>query len=122
MAVPAAPRDATPPTRRDPPGNFFEVATVSADASHANIRTVGALTRPSCALLVSVLQAHLLAGRHDLLVDIGDSAVLDEPALTALTGAHERVAAGGGMLVFEHAPPRLVDAIRDSSRSFRATR
>ena len=124
MAVPAAPRDATPPTRldADPAGQSFEVATVSADASHAWIRTAGALTRPTCAVLVSVLQAHLRAGRHDLLVDVGGSAVLDEPALMALTGAHRRVAESGGMLVFEHAPPRLVDAIRDSTLSVRATR
>ena len=122
MAVTAAPHDGWPPTRPDGDGRSFEVATVSADASRATIRTVGALTRPTCAVLVSVLQAHLRAGRHDLFVDVGDSAVLDEPALRALTGAHQRVAEGGGMLVFQHAPPRLVDALRDSTRSIRAPR
>lgn len=106
----------------DPSENSFEVATLTADASRATIRTVGALTRDTCAVVVSVLQAHLHTGRHYLRVDVGGSPALDEPALVALTRVHRRVAEGGGMLVFENAPPRLVDAIRDSTLSPRKSR
>jgi anti-anti-sigma regulatory factor len=115
---------ATPPTLppADQGENSFEVATVTADATRATIRTVGALTHSTCAVLISVVQAHLHAGRHYLRLDVGGSTVLDEQALAALAGAHRHVAERGGMLVFENAPPRLVDTIRDSALSMRATR
>lgn len=123
MAVTAAPRDAMPPTHPDgdPAGTSFEVVTVSADSSRANIRTFGALTRPTCAVLVTVLHAHLHAGRRELHVDLGGSAVLDDPGLAALTAAYRRIAEGAGMLAFENAPPRLVDAIRAWTPSFTRT-
>jgi anti-anti-sigma regulatory factor len=115
---------ATPPTLPvdDPGERSFEVATVSADASRATIRTTGALTRSTCAVLISVLQAHLHTGRRYFRVDVGGLTALDESALAALADTHRHVAERGGMLVFENAPPRLVDTIRDSTLSTRAAR
>jgi anti-anti-sigma regulatory factor len=118
MTQTVARNSAAPP--RDVAGSF-EVATVAADGLRAIIRTAGALTSSASAVLISVLRAHLRAGRHYLRVDIGSSPVLDPAVLTALTAAHRQAAAAGGMLVFENAGPRVIDAIRNSDLFVQAT-
>lgn len=100
----------------------FEVATVDADTLRASLRVVGTLTRPACAVLVCVLNAHLRAGRHYLRVDVSGATIADPSAVASLTEVHRRVAEAGGMLVFENAGPLVVDAIRSSTLFVRAAR
>lgn len=113
----AQPRTAAAPAQRTratlASDESFEISTVLADGQQARIRTTGALTPAASALLISVLRAHLRAGRRDLRVDIGKSAVVDPAVLPALTDLHHRVAACGGALVLENAESRVVDTIRN---------
>lgn len=115
MTATAAPRSAMSlPPDAELAEKVFEVATINADASRAIIRTTGDLTRANCALLVSVLYAHLRAGRNDLRVDVSGSPVRDEASLRALVDVHRQVVDRGGLLVFDNAAPRLGAAIRSS--------
>jgi len=100
----------------------FEISTVAADGQHAAIRTHGALTVAAVRLLVSVLRAHLRAGRRHLRVDIGASAVVDPAVIPALTDVHHRVKACGGALVLENAERRVIDTIRNLDLLVETTR
>jgi hypothetical protein len=114
-ATPAPPQAAVP---APPAAITFEVATTSADALRASVRTAGALTRPACSVLRSVLAAHLRAGRRYLRVDVGGSDVLESDVLDALTETHHQIAEQGGMLVFENAGPRVIEAVRAAATLF----
>lgn len=112
MTQTAVPRSAAPLAARAT--DVFEVTTVSADRLHALIRAAGPLTASASAVLVTMLRAHLRAGRRYLRVDVGAAPVLDPAVLATLTDLHRRVAARGGMLVFENAGAEFADAIRGS--------
>jgi anti-anti-sigma regulatory factor len=62
-----------------------------------------------------VLRTHLRAGRHYLRVDVTGAAEIDADAVGALADVHRQVAASGGMLAFEHARPRVLDALRNAT-------
>ena len=90
----------------------LEVATVSADTLRAVIRVTGALEPGTSALLVSVVRTHVSTGRRYLRVDLSAAEVADPAVIEQLVDAHRSIAELGGMLVFENAGPRVVDAIR----------
>lgn len=104
------------PTAATSPGAVaaagLEVATLSADTLRAGIRVTGALLPHTSALLVSILRTHVCSGRRYLRVDLSDAEVGDPAVIEQLVDAHRSIAELGGMLVFENAGPRVVDAIR----------
>jgi hypothetical protein len=81
--LPGHASEADTPTTTD-----FEVSTRSADAAGADIRVAGELNARSVPLLLSILAAHLRAGRTDLRVD-----------LAAATGAEVRESLGKARLL-----------------------
>jgi anti-anti-sigma regulatory factor len=93
----------------------LEVTTVSADTLRASIKVVGALRLSTAPLLTSVLRTHVSAGRRYLRIDLATARMTDTDVVSALADAHRTVAALGGMLLFENADPRLVDALRDTA-------
>lgn len=95
----------------------LEVATVARDTLRANVRVQGSLDASTVALLVSVLHTHLSAGRRYVRVDLAAAHITDESAVDALAAAHHRIAALGGMLIFENAGPRVIAAV-DSAALF----
>ena len=99
----------------DPLAAGLEVTTLSADTLRASIRVVGSLRPSTAPLLTSVLRTHVSAGRRYLRVDLATAQVTDTTVVSALVDVHRSVHALGGMLVFENAGPRLVDAIRDAA-------
>lgn len=74
----------------------FEVSTRSADATGADIRVVGELNARSVPLLLSVLAAHLRAGRTNLRVDLAAATGAEVPE--SLGEARLLVAGRGGEL------------------------
>ena len=123
MARLAAP--APSPIAEDLPGagerdTGVEVATIGADTLRAGVRVVGNLTKPACSILVCVLRAHLAAGRHYLRVDLADTPVVDPEVVGTLVQLHLQVSSGSGMLVFENAGPRVLEALRESTLYVRA--
>lgn len=114
MAAPVSEDGATVP-------EGLEVATLSADTLRANIRVTGPLLPATSSLLTSILNTHVSSGRRYLRVDLAGAEVADPAVVELLVGAHRSIADLGGMLVFENAGPRVVDAIRGADLFVRPT-
>jgi anti-anti-sigma regulatory factor len=93
----------------------LEVATLSADTLRASIRVVGTLAPSTASLVTSILRTHVSAGRRYLRVDLSGAQFADEAVIAALVSSHRTISDLGGMLVFENAGPRMVDAIRSAT-------
>jgi hypothetical protein len=74
----------------------FEVSTSCADAASADIRVAGELNARSAPLLLSILAAHLQAGRTNLRVDL--AAATGAELHKSLVRARLLVAGRGGEL------------------------
>ncbi|WP_375482024.1 STAS domain-containing protein [uncultured Jatrophihabitans sp.] len=98
----------------------LEVATLNADTLRASLRVTGTLVPAGAGLLTSVLRTHIAGGRRYLRVDLAQARIDDPAIIEALVDARHAVAALGGMLVFENAGPRVVDAMRQASLFVRA--
>ncbi|WP_375497947.1 STAS domain-containing protein [uncultured Jatrophihabitans sp.] len=97
-----------------------EVATLSADHLRASLRVTGTVLPSSAPMLTSVLRTHLASGRRYLRVDLAAASVTDPEVIQTLVAARRSVSALGGMLVFDNAGPRVVDAIRRATLYVRA--
>lgn len=109
---------AVPPETAAPdaePFTGFEVATLSADTLRASIRVTGILVPNTAPLLTSVLRTHVTAGRRYLRVDLATARITDGAVVEALVAAHRTISDLGGMLVFENAGPRVIDALRNDT-------
>ena len=93
----------------------LEVATLNSDTLRASLRVVGTLVPAGAGLLTSVLRTHIAGGRRYLRVDLAQAQIDDPAIIEALVEARRAVSALGGMLVFENAGPRIVDAMRQAS-------
>jgi anti-anti-sigma regulatory factor len=93
----------------------LEVATLSADTLRASIRVTGTLVPNTASLVTSILRTHVAAGRRYLRVDLAGAHFTDDGVVAALVSAHRTISDLGGMLVFENAGPRMVDAIRSAT-------
>lgn len=98
----------------------LEVATLSADTLRASMRVTGTLIPTAATLLTSILRTHLCAGRRYLRVDLATAEITDASVVDGLVDAHRTIAELGGMLVFENAGPRVIDAIRNDTLHIRA--
>lgn len=111
-------------TREHSPAPVFlglEVATLSSDTLRAGVRVIGTLLPSTAPLLTSVLRTHIAGGRRYLRVDLSAASVDEPEVIDALIEARRSVADLGGMLVFENAGPRVVDAIRRATLNARAS-
>ena len=108
-------RDSTPPFVG------LEVATLSSDTLRAGVRVVGTLQPSTAPLLTSVLRTHIAGGRRYLRVDLAAASVDEPEVIDALLEARRAVLELGGMLVFENAGPRVVDAVRRATLNTRAS-
>jgi hypothetical protein len=103
---------ATPPAT---PFDGLEVATTGADTLRATVRVTGTLLPDNARVLTSVLRTHLAVGRRYLRVDLAAACVGDPAVIDALVETRRAIVALGGMLVFENAGPRVVDAVRHAA-------
>ena len=97
------------------PTELLEVATVRSDTLRASVRVTGTLLPGAAPLLTSVLRTHLAVGRRYLRVDLADTCVNDPAVIAALLETRRAIVALGGMLVFENAGPRVIDAVRNAA-------
>ena len=100
----------------------MEIATTSADTLRASIRLTGTLLPSAAPLLTSVLRTHVCIGRRYLRVDLARARLEDADVIAALVSAHRTIAELGGMLVFENAGPRVIDALRNETLFVRPPR
>lgn len=117
--MPQRARTSTAPSQLDerdgPADDTVEVATISADTLRASIRVTGTLVAETAPLLTSVLSTHVCAGRRYLRVDLSAAQITESAVVEALVVAHRSIADIGGMLVFENAGPRVIDAVRNDT-------
>lgn len=97
-----------------PPGDL-EVATTGVDTLRASVRVTGTLLPDTARVLTSMLRTHLAVGRRYLRVDLAGACVDDPAVVDALVETRRTIVAMGGMLVFENAGPRVVDAVRHAA-------
>ncbi len=122
MVEAVSPSSACPDAAPVPAFSGFEVATLTADTLRASVRVAGDLAINSVTLLVSILRTHVGAGRRYLRVDLAGARLLDIAVVDSLAEFNDTVAELGGMLIFENASPRILDALRDTSLYVHATR
>jgi anti-anti-sigma regulatory factor len=115
MVEAVSPDTLSPTFGSAPTFSGFEVATLTADTLRANVRVTGDLALNSVALLTSVLRTHVGAGRRYLRVDLTGVRLLDVAVIDSLVEVNDTVVELGGMLIFDNAGPRILDALRGTS-------
>jgi anti-anti-sigma factor len=90
----------------------FDVRTSRWDATRANLQVSGHLDAGGAAVLATVLDGHLRAGRRFLRLHIGGVRSLAEEAIAVIADAHDQLLARRGTMILTSVSPSMEDVLR----------
>jgi anti-anti-sigma factor len=90
----------------------FDVRTSRCDATRANVHLSGHLDAGGAAVLATVIDGHLRAGRRFLRLHIGGVRSLTEEAIAVIADAHEQLLARRGTMILTSVSPSMEDVLR----------